>query len=125
MIPLTSIPLNTIPLNGPRCTYFFTFLSIGSYCQEDMIAMVQVLENARQVLECIICREVPAKDSQVFSCVKHHLICLVCSKRMTQHKQESCPVCRRSFRDTPLTRHLLAEKMISELEVPEFRRQNF
>ena len=76
-----------------------------------MEAMLQVHEKAQRELECVICIEVPQRETQVFSCVEHHLICLDCSR----HDLELCPVCAQSFKDAPLTRNRLAEKMILQL----------
>jgi hypothetical protein len=74
-------------------------------------AMLQVQEKAQGELECVICMEVSKKDTQVFSCLEHHLICLDCSKRILQE----CPVCKQNFRRTRLSRNRLAEKMILQL----------
>ncbi len=91
--------------------YIFSSICKAICNQEEMNSMLQVQENARRELECIICLEVPKKESHVFSCLEHHLICLECSK----HRLESCPVCKQGFRETPLGRNRLAEKMISQL----------
>jgi hypothetical protein len=93
------------------CDIKMCFICIGACNQEEMNALLQVQEKARRELECIICLEVPRKDTEVFSCSEHHLICLECSKR----NLESCPLCRQGFRGTPLARNRLAEKMISQL----------
>jgi hypothetical protein len=76
-----------------------------------MDAMLQVQEKARRELECNVCHKVPRRETQVFSCMQHHLICSECNKE----KFESCPVCQQNFRETPPTRNLLAEKIIQQL----------
>jgi len=52
----------------------------GSSTQLEMNAMLQAQENSWRELECIICLEVPGKETQVFSCTAHHLICSYCNK---------------------------------------------
>ena len=84
---------------------------LGSPSQHEMDAMLQTQEKACRELECVICLEVPRKETQIFSCPKHHLMCFQCNDR----KLESCPVCRQNFRGTQPTRNLLAEKMIEQL----------
>jgi hypothetical protein len=76
-----------------------------------MDAMLQVQEKAQRELKCNVCLEVPRRETQVFSCMQHHLMCSECHK----HKFESCTVCRQNFRETPPTRNRLAEKMIQQL----------
>jgi hypothetical protein len=76
-----------------------------------MDAMLQVQEKARRELECNVCYEVPRRETQVFSCMQHHLICSECNK----HTMPSCPMCRQNFGLTPPTRNRLAEKMIEQL----------
>jgi hypothetical protein len=86
-------------------------ISLGSSRQDEVNALLQVQEQARRELECVICLEVPKKETHVFSCLESHLICLECSK----HRLESCPVCKQSFIGNKLTRNRLAEKMIFQL----------
>ena len=76
-----------------------------------MNVMLQVQEKARRELECIVCLEVPRRDTPVYSCLEHHLICSECKR----HTFLSCPVCRQNFRETPPARNRLAEKMIQQL----------
>ena len=91
--------------------YYNFFHNSGSSNQDEIVEMLQVQENAKRELECVICLEVPKKEDQVFSCPEHHLVCLDCSKR----ELEACPVCKQSFKKYPITRNRLAEKMISQL----------
>jgi hypothetical protein len=76
-----------------------------------MNALLEVREKARRELNCAICMKAPMKETQVFSCLEHHLICLDCSKC----NLEFCLVCKQSFKETPQTRNFLAEKMILKL----------
>jgi hypothetical protein len=79
---------------------------------EGMDAILQVHEEAREELECVICLEVPDRDAHVFSCLEHHLLCSDCVKRNLQQ----CPVCSQNFQQTPPARNRLAEKMIQRLK---------
>jgi hypothetical protein len=76
-----------------------------------MNAMLKVQEKAFRELECVICLTVPKRETQVFSCLEHHLMCSDCNK----HRLESCPVCRQNFRRILPARNRLAEKMIQQL----------
>ncbi len=91
--------------------YFIVSFQLGTSTHLEMDAVLQVQEKAQRELECVICLEVPKRQTQVVSCLEHHLICSECNK----HQLESCPVCRQNFRVTPSTRNRLAEKMIQQL----------
>jgi hypothetical protein len=97
--------------NCDICKYYFLLFQLGSHSQDEIDAMLQTQEKACRELECVICLEVPKRETHVFSCQQHHLMCSQCNAR----ELESCPVCRQNFRVTRPTRNLLAEKMIEQL----------
>ena len=71
--------------------------------------VLQVQQEARKELECVICLDVPRKD--VYSCTEHHILCENCKHQNLL----LCPICRQDFMKTPPARNRLAEKMIQKL----------
>lgn len=69
------------------------------------------MTRAKEELECCICLTLPKTSTAVYSCVQHHLLCDICSKKWTS----SCPVCRQDFQKEPPKRNPLAEKLILAL----------
>ena len=80
---------------------------------EQLTSVLQVQENARRELECVVCIEVPLHPIQMFSCSTQHLLCTKCKNNPVISK---CPVCKQNFAKTPAKRNRLAEKMIQALQ---------
>ena len=75
-------------------------------------SMLQVQENIRQDLECVVCIEMPLPSIQIFSCQENHLLCINCKNHPDISK---CPYCRQDFAMIPAQRNRLAEKMVAKL----------
>ena len=70
-------------------------------------AALKIRVEAQKELECIVCLKVPERGTPVVSCLQHHLFCCNCST-----SSHFCRLCRLYFRQVPLARLYLAEKMI-------------
>ena len=77
-------------------------------CSESLTAVLNVQQEARCELECVICLAIP--PGEVFSCNNDHILCSGCNIKVTV-----CPLCRINFEETPARRNRLAEKLIQKL----------
>ena len=70
------------------------------------------MERLKDFFECPICFEEMRAGTQIFACTKDHLICNSC---LNKGKLSACPQCREDFVKVPPRRHLILEKMASEM----------
>ena len=85
---------------------------MSSSSAAQLASVLQVQENIRQDLECVVCIEMPLPSIQIFSCQENHLLCINCHN----HPDIStCPICRQDFAWIPAQRNRLAEKMVEKL----------
>jgi len=75
----------------------------------DMIAALKLVDNARKILECPVCY-LPCPPPRIWQCHNGHLTCSTC------HEQTPlCPLCRTSFSSV---RPLAAERLAAHLPLP-------
>ena len=67
------------------------------------------LNSIQDVLECIICLEVPRKDP-IYQCDNGHLLCVLCHKRV-----DECPLCKVKLKNI---RALAVEKILRKCPRP-------
>lgn len=62
-------------------------------------------------LECPVCFDIP--DAEIFQCMKGHLICSMCRKKL-----KKCPTCRENY-TRPTPRNIAMERLISLANLKE------